>query len=202
MSEQQPTAAEKLRRDVQTKIATLIADFAAGKISSEQFDIVYSRYNGQLSLAEQALDLAESGTNFNPVNTIDILHATKGRAVGLSLYHHRSGTTLETLGTFQIPPEVVAPVLNDFSLRIEGRQFIEPVQRRLAGNQWVVFLARDFTTMTILFSNEPSKLQLRQMQRLHHDFEEANRRFLDKYTVNPGQLARPFVGFIKTPSGG
>jgi hypothetical protein len=58
-------------------------------------------------------------------------------------------------------------------------------------------MAREFTTVMVVFSNEPSKLQVRQMQRLQHDFEEANRRFLDKYTVNPSDLARPFAGFVK-----
>ena len=41
------------------------------------------------------------------------------------------------------------------------------------------------------------RLQMRQLQRIHHDFEEANRRLLDKSTVDKSKLARPFSGFIK-----
>lgn len=186
-------AIEKMKTDLQAKIKKLIEDFSAGTLSNEQFNIVYARYNAQLALAEQA-DEHHIQTS---IETVAILNATQARALGLSIYHHRSGTTLETLGVFSVPADVLSPVLNDFSLRVEAREFIEPVQKRLPGGKWVVFIAREFTTTMVVFSNEPSKLQVRQMQRLQHDFEEANRRFLDKYTVNPTELARPFAGFVK-----
>lgn len=186
---------EAMRSDIQAKITALIAEFSAGTISNEQFNLIYGRYHNQLALVEQALD--EDRPAYNAVNTIDILHGMKARAVGLSLYHHGSGTTVETLGQFTLPPEVISPVLNDFSLRMEAQEFIEPVMKRLAGGLWVAFMARRYTTLMVLFSNEPSRLQMRQMERLHHDFEEANKRYLAHFTIDPSKLARPFVGFIK-----
>ena len=186
---------EVMRSDIQSKITALITDFSAGKISSEQFNLIYGRYHNQLSLVEMALD--EDRPQYNAVNTIDILHGTQGRALGLSLYHHGSGTTIETLGQFSLAPEVSAPVLNDFSLRVEGQEFIEPVIKKMSSGSWVAFIARQYTTLMVLFSHEPSRLQMRQMERLHHDFEEANKRYLTRFTIDPTQLERPFVGFIK-----
>ncbi len=189
---------EAMRSDIQIKINALIGDFSAGKISSEQFNLIYGRYHNQLSLMEMALD--EEHPAYNAVNTIDILQGTQARAVGLSLYHHGSGTTIETLGQFSVSPEVTAPVLNDFSMRLESKEFIEPIIKKLDGGLWVTFIARHYTTLMVLFRNEPSRLQMRQMERLHHDFEEANKRYLEHFTVDPTQLARPFVGFIKEKS--
>jgi hypothetical protein len=186
---------EAMRSDIQSKVTALIAEFSAGKISNEQFNLIYGRYHNQLSLVEQALD--EDRPAYSAVNTIDILQGMQARAIGLSLYHHGSGTTVETLGQFAISPEVVAPVLNDFSMRVEAQEFIEPMVKKLAGGSWMAFMARRYTTLMVLFSNEPSRFQMRQMERLHHDFEEANKRYLAHFTIDPTKLARPFVGFIK-----
>lgn len=189
---------EVMRSDIQAKITALIAEFSAGKISNEQFNLIYGRYHNQLSLVEQALD--DERPAYNAVNTIDILQGMQARAIGLSIYHHNSGMTLETLGQFALAPEVISPVLNDFSMRVEAQEFIEPVLKRMAGSTWMAFMARQFTTLMVLFSNEPSRLQMRQMERLHHDFEEANKRYLSHFTIDPTKLARPFVGFIKERS--
>ena len=38
---------------------------------------------------------------------------------------------------------------------------------------WVVFMARTFTTAVVMFKNEPAPAQIRELERLLHDFEEA-----------------------------
>jgi len=61
---------------------------------------------------------------------------------------------------------------------------------------WIAFIARHYTTLMVLFRNEPSRLQMRQIERLHYDFEETNKPILARCTVNPLQLARLFKGVI------
>jgi hypothetical protein len=187
-----------MKAEIQEKVKKLIQEFSEGKISSEQFDLIYARYNNQLALAEQSLYGEEYES---PVNTIAILDATKGKALGLSIYHHGSGTTLETLGKFELSPDVISPVLNEFSLKLEARQLVDPLIKKVGKDTWVVYMAREFTTVMVVFRNEPSRLQMRQLQRIHHDFEEANRRLLDKQAVDKSKLARPFSGFIKEKAG-
>lgn len=186
------------QEEVQRKIRNLLAEFGEGKLSNEQFNILYERYNNQLEMALQAHDeqaaLAAGGTG---ESTIAIKQATTGKALGMAIYHHRSGTIIETLGTFDLQPEIISPTINDFSRKLEQREFIEPVTRKLSSGIWVVFMARHFTTAVVIFKNEPAPRQIRELERLLHDFEEANSIYLDKMSVDKEKLAKPFLGFVR-----
>jgi hypothetical protein len=185
--------------EVQRKIRNLLAEFGEGKLSNEQFNILYERYNNQLEMALQAHDEQEalSGGGGAGESTIAIKQATTGKAVGMAIYHHRSGTIIETLGMFDLPPDAISPTINDFSRKLEQRQFIEPVTRKLSSGLWVVFMARHFTTAVVIFKNEPAPRQIRELERLLHDFEEANVNNLDKLNVDKEKLAKPFLGFVR-----
>lgn len=178
--------------EIREKMHNLVIEFGAGTISNEQFNILYERYNNQLEIASSA----GSGNNdpmlSSGVPTIAIRQATSGKAIGLGIYHHRSGVTIETIGTFDLPPEAISPVLNQFSDKIENREFIEPYIQKLSKEHWAVFMARHYTTAIVIFRNEPAPRQIKEMQRLLHDFEEANRSYLDRSTVDASKLARPF----------
>src|SRR5688572_18845868 len=90
--------------EVQRKIRNLLAEFGEGKLSNEQFNILYERYNNQLEMALQAHDEQEAlAAGGGGESTIAIKQATTGKAVGMAIYHHRSGTIIETLGTFDLP---------------------------------------------------------------------------------------------------
>lgn len=183
------------QEELRGKIQGLLMEFGSGQISKEQFDIIYERYNNQLELAITVGESeARSATN---TSTVALRVATTGKAIGLALYHHRSGMIIETLGNFDLEPSLIAPTLNDFSDRLAYRQFIEPVTRKLAEQHWVVFMARNYTTAIVIFRNEPAQRQVRALERLLHDFEAANERFLDINTVDSSKLARPFIGFVR-----
>lgn len=182
--------------DIQRKIRNLLTEFGEGKISNEQFNILYERFNNQLEMALQVLDGESPRSEGSDVSTIAIKKATTGKAVGLAVYHHKSGTIIETLGSFDLSPETISPTLNEFSKKLEERSFIEPVTRKLSSGTWVVFMARNFTTAIVMFKNEPAPAQIRELERLLHDFEEANHANLNKMNVDRETLAKPFIGFV------
>jgi ribonuclease HIII len=182
--------------EVQRKIRNLLAEFGEGKLSNEQFNILYERYNNQLEMALQARD-EQMAVATGGESTIAIKQATIGKAIGMAIYHHRSGTIIETLGTFDLSPDVISHTINEFSHKLEQRQFIEPVTRKLSSGIWVVFMARHFTTAVVIFKNEPAPRQIRELERLLHDFEEANSHNLDKLNVEKDKLAKPFLGFVR-----
>jgi len=185
---------QAFQEDVQRKIRNLLIEFGEGKISSEQFNILYERFNNQLEMALQVLDGESPRTQDD--STIAIKHATSGKAIGMAIYHHRSGTIIETLGSFDLSPATISPTLNEFSKKLEDRSFIEPVTRKLSSGTWIVFMARSFTTAIVMFKNEPAPAQIRELERLLHDFEEANHTNLDKTNVDSDKLAKPFIGFV------
>jgi hypothetical protein len=190
---------ESVRAELQAKMSALIADLSAGKISHEQFELIYSRYQNRLLRTEEFL--AEALSETDSLNTGDLLRGMRAQPLGLSFYHHGSGTTVERVGQFDLPLEVMTPVLNDFSLAVEWQVFTEPVMKRLGGTMRVVFMARRYTTLMMVFSNEPSRQQIREMERMHHDFEETNKRSLVRLTVSPYQMTPARPNFIKDVSG-
>jgi hypothetical protein len=185
-------------QEVQGKIQGLLAEFSDGKISSEQFNILYARYNNQLDMALSVLEgESQKVENGSDMPTIAIREATTGKALGLAIYHHRSGTIIETLGNFDLSPDIISPTLNEFSGKLEKREFIEPVTKKQASGLWVVFMARSYTTAIVIFRNEPAPRQVKELERLLHDFEEANRHNLDKLDVDKSKLAKPFLNFVR-----
>ncbi len=196
-------AADKTRafmNKVQDKIQQLLTDFSEGKLNKDQFHAVYEHYNAQLALAIQALQmgnpdaitLAQSGTP-----TIAIKEEFMGKAIGLMIYNNRSGTLVETLGEFDIPIAKIAPILNDFSLLMQSRKKATRRIERMGEKRWLLFAAGVYTTVVTLFHNEPSQLQSQEMERLHHDFEEANHFFFESGEYDSAKLAYPFLVFIK-----
>jgi hypothetical protein len=186
---------------IQQKIQKLIGEFSEGAISREQFHAVYERYTSQLALADMA---AVSGAPDSVIGmvqdgppTIAVKEAHMGKAVGMTIYNNRNGTLLETLGDFDVPPAKLSPILNDFTMLMESGKRVEREIRKIGSKQWLMFAAGKFTTVVTLFHNEPSELQSREIERLHHDFEEANQTFFKNVAVDASKLAYPFLVFVQ-----
>lgn len=186
-----------LQNEIQGKIKALIGEFSRGEISNHQFNVIYERYSTQLEMAIRVVDGVDASTPGSDISTFDIREATAGKAVGVAIYHHRSGTIVETLGQFELPPDVTGPILNEFSQKLDTHEFLQPLIRELMPGLWTVFMARSYTTAIVVFKNEPSQRQIRHLERLLHDFEEANRHLLDKASVDASKLAKPFLGFVR-----
>jgi len=189
---------KELQFTIRNKITDLIAEFGAGDISTHQFNVLYERYNTQLEMAIQAEDEINSGQLMgSDMNTFAIKESTAGKAVGMGIYHHASGTMIETLGSFDLPVDVYAPTLNQFSEKLDNHEYIEPLIQQYPRGIWVMFMAREYTTAVVVFRNEPAQRQIRQLERLLHDFEEANSQLLNKQDVDPTRLGKPFLGFVR-----
>lgn len=199
MSTEARSKAEAFKATVEEKIQNLVAEFAEGKISREQFHAIYARYSSQLSIANQAMtsgnpdavSIAQGGPP-----TVAMRDALMGKAIGLLIYHHKSGTVVETLGNFDVPVSKLSAVLNDFSMLLDSGKHLDYRVERLQENQWLLFDPGRHTTIVTLFRHEPSQAQIREIERLHHDFESANNTLKDDF-VDSEKLAYPFLVFVK-----
>jgi hypothetical protein len=192
---------QAMKAQIQEKIQKLLAEFADGAISREQFHAVYERYTSQLAMAEMAMRSSSPdmvmGMVQDGTSTLVVKEKHMGKAVGMTIYNNRSGTLLETLGDFDVPPEKLSPILNDFSLMMDSGKLVEREVRKIGAKQWLLFAAGNFTTVVTLFHNEPSEQQSREIERLHHDFEQANGSFFNKGQVDASKLAYPFLVFVQ-----
>lgn len=189
---------ELYKAETQMKIDGLLEEFAQGKINREQFHAVYAHHNAKLKLAEQALERGESGVvESAPGQTFGIRQQHMAKAIGLMIYHNKSGMYVDTIGYFDIPPGRVAPILNDFSEMMQGNRLIDRRTERITDKGWLLFAAGTYTTVVTLFHNEPSAAQSREIERLHHDFEVANHGQLTQSRIDASRLAYPFLVFIQ-----
>jgi hypothetical protein len=201
MSGDSAAKARAFKSQLEEKIQGLVAEFAAGKLSREQFQAIYERYTSQLLLAEQALrstnpDVVISIAQGGPP-TIAMKEAYMGKAMGMMIYHNKNGTLIETLGDFDVSIDKIAPVLNDFSQMMQGNRPVERQIKKIGTREWLLFAAGKYTTVVTQFQNEPSPDQCREIERLHHDFELANRTFLRSGQTDKNKLAYPFLVFVQ-----
>ncbi|HLU10207.1 MAG TPA: hypothetical protein VK003_11110 [Oceanobacillus sp.] len=189
---------EQFRNQIQEKIMKSLTEFSEGKLSREQFHAIYEHYDVQLKMAEQALQ-AGKAENIGAAQgqTFAVRQAHMGKAIGLLIYHNKSGLLLDTLGHFDIPTERISPILNDFSMMMEARVMVDRRVEKMAEKQWLLLAAGRYTTIVTLFQNEPSQEQVREIERLHHDFEVANEVHLSAPSVDSSRLAYPFLVFIQ-----
>jgi hypothetical protein len=201
MAQESVTKAKALRTQIQEKIQKTLTEFSEGVISREQFHAIYERYTSQLAILEMALrsNVPEAliGIATDGQSTIAVKEAHMGKAVGMVIYNNRTGTLLETLGDFDVPPTKLAPILNDFSTLMQGGKLVEREVRKISARQWLLFAAGEFTTVVTLFHNEPSEMQMKEIERLHRDFERANSSLFRKGTMDADKLAYPFLVFVQ-----
>ena len=192
--------AEAFMTLVEDKIRTLLREFSDGKLNSEQFHILYERYSSQRLIAQQAMltgDMQVLNDAPGDQPTYVLKDAHMGKATGVMIYLNSSGATIETLGTFNVSAFVISPVLTEFRQAAANSRIIRARVQRLEDKRWLLFAGGRYTTVVTVFRNEPSPMQMREMQRLHEDFETANQAMLQTDSVNANQLAFPFNAFIQ-----
>ncbi len=193
--------AEAFRDEVLAKIDQTVKEFADGKLSSEQFQAIYARYTEQLTIANMALMSGETDgidvVRGDGQQTIALRSHLQGKAVGLIIYHNRSGKVIETLGNPTVPIATVGPLLNDFSDRMEQGDAIEPLIKKYDDQKWLLLAAGRHTSLMTQFRHEPANRQIQEMERLHRDFERANHLVLVRGRFEGGAVAIPFLSFVE-----
>ena len=194
------TKAESFMTQVEDKIRVLLKEFSEGKLNSEQFHVLYERYSARRLIAQQAMLTGDTGVLRNQQadqSTIAIKEAHMGKALGLTIYLNQTGATIETLGDFGVSAFKISPILNEFRHLVLDGKLIRPRVERLEEKRWLLFSGERYTTVVTLFRNEPSPMQMREIQRLQHDFEVANETFLEQSRFDSRELGYPFYAFVQ-----
>jgi hypothetical protein len=186
---------------VHAKMNKLVQEFAGGEINRTQFHNLYTRYQRQIMTVTQMITESDPALWRSAVKeTEDTIHIKKrltARAVGMSVYNNKSGMPIETLGEFAVDPELLVPMLSSY--RSAAAEIFRAGMRstEMENGQWLCFVPGSFTTLIALFSLEPSENQLQMVERMHQDFELANKAALQSGNFDPSTLAFPFYSFVK-----
>ncbi len=188
---------------IQEKIQNVLNDFSEGKLNKDQFNVVYARYNGQLKLIEDAVS---SGLT-DPVEaakdgqqTAVIMQERGGKFLGLRIFNNRNSMVIHTMGEFDEPMSRVLPVVENLIMMIESHQPLGRHLEKLDEKRWMLFSSGRYTISASIFKNEPSQKQTQEVYRLHRDFEEANKVFLQSGSFDANQLVYPFMVLVSNKS--
>ncbi len=183
---------------IQGKIHKLVDEFARGEISREQFQKIYEHYQKQIALAAQVVAEADSSllNEVTPGETIAIRKHLAAKAKAIAIYFHATGAMLESIGEFDIPASTLTPTLRNFRALIQRGVEVEP-RSQLSDGQWLLFVPGKYSTVVMVFSNEPAVRQIAIIENMHKDFEKANEAMLKSGQVDGRHLAYTFHSIVK-----
>ncbi len=194
-------AGEAFIAQVHAKMSKLVAEFAAGEINRTQFHHLYDRYQRQIMTVAQIINESDPEVWQQAINeSEDTFHIRKrltAKALGMSIYDNESGLPIETLGDFAVDSALIVPMLSSY--RSATAEIFRAGMRstEMENGHWLCFVPGNYTTLIALFSLEPSDNQLSTIERMHKDFELANRAALESRHADPEKLAYPFLSFLR-----
>ncbi|MBL8132476.1 MAG: hypothetical protein JNL42_11510 [Anaerolineae bacterium] len=187
------TKVAEFKATTQAKIDGVLNEYAAGRISREQFDAVYAHYASQLDLAEAALEESNAGLIEGAAGkTVGVRQSWLGKARGVLIYHRRSRQFLEALGSFDVQREAFIEQFRRTVASAPGKTGVFFRKESIESGRWLLYTAGKHTLVVTLFGHEPSPAQIAVMQRLHGDFETANQHLIDGESIAAAALAFPF----------
>lgn len=166
-------------QELRRKMARLAEDFAQGKLNRMQFQEIYAHYQQQRQAVEAAIVSTQGSDQWRSsvaIGTTGILrerHAA--RILSYATYDNATSLPLASVGAFRIDTSLLVPMLSSF--RSAATEIFGAGLRstEIEGGRWLCFVPGNFTTLMVLFSVEPARIQLTLIEDLHRDFEVANR---------------------------
>jgi hypothetical protein len=185
---------------VQAKINRLAEEFAAGMINQVQFQELFDHYRREKQTVQRWLEIAPESDAWKESTTegksVIIRAGHEAKVLGYAIYENDSGMPLNTIGQFELEPELVVPMLSSY--RAATREIFGAGMRssEIEGGRWLCFVPGEFTTLMALLSTSPASRQLESMEDLHRLFEKANRNLLGGELVDPSELVFPHAFFL------
>ena len=185
---------------VQAKINRLAEEFAAGTINQAQFQELFDHYRREQQTVKRWIQVAPESDAWKEATTegksVIIRAGHEARVLGYAIYENDSGMPLNTIGQFELEPELVVPMLSSY--RAATREIFGAGMRssQIEGGRWLCFVPGEFTTLMALFSTSPASRQMESLEDLHRLFERANRNLLGGGLVDPNDLVFPHAFFL------
>lgn len=182
-------------QELRGKMARLAEEFAQGRLNRVQFQEIYAHYQQQRTAIERVLyDMPGSDAWRGVVSeglTGMLRRRNAAQVLSYSIYDNSTSLPLASVGDFKIDTGLLMPMLSSF--RSATREMFGAGMRstEIEGGRWLCFVPGRHTTLFVLFSVEPARIQLMLIEDLHRDFETANAAVLS--SGEGVEAARQFV---------
>lgn len=186
---------------VRDKLDRLVEDFANGRVNQAQFEELYTHYQNERNAVERLMTSRPSSNAWRMAVTegqsINIRRRLAARVVGYAVYVNHDETPLRVYGEFSsLDPKWVSPLL----ARVRSSKLFVVGSFETASDEETCLCAvsGQITTLLVLFTKEPARIQLQSLEDLHSHFEQANYRLLSKGTegsqrIDPARLVFPYA---------
>lgn len=185
---------------VREKLRRLAEDFNAGSINRAQFQNLYVHYQNEIRNIEEMLAAAPTSEGWKAAVTegqsLVIRRQHLARAVGYAIFENQSGMPVSTLGQFELDPALLVPMLSSYRSATKEIFGAGTRSTEIEDGRWLCFVPGEFTTMLAVFTTEPAEKQLEYLDELHRHFEQANRRHLERPSLDPDNLVFPHAFFL------
>jgi len=165
-------------QELRAKMTRLSDQFARGEINRMQFEAIYKHYQEQLTRIEQMLynvpgaDVRRSAITQGMTGVLRARLAA--RILSYAIYDNATSMPLATVGQFNLDADLLVPMLSSFRSATAEMFGAGMRSTEIEGGRWLCFVTGPHTTLIVLFSVEPARLQLEMIEDLHRDFEIAN----------------------------
>jgi hypothetical protein len=173
---------------VRGKLDKLVEDFAKGRVNQAQFEELYSHYQEERKVIERLMTSRPSSDAWRLAVTegqsVNIRRRLAARVLGYAVYDNYDEMPLRVYGEFaSLNEKWVAPLLE--KVRSNKLFTVGSFGTGSEGASCLCAVSGQFTTLLVLFTTEPARIQLQSLEDLHSHFEQANHRALSRY--NPSQ---------------
>jgi len=180
---------------VSKKMMRLAEDFAAGRVNRTQFEELYRHYIQERETIERLLEAQPGSTAWKGAVTegesVLIKRKHAAQPLGYAIYLNANSLPIRSVGDFRVDSALLVPMLSSFrsaTAEIFGSGL---KSSEIEGGRWMCFVPGVYTTLIVLFSLEPARLQMEMLEQLHQHFERANQPTFEAGFPDPTKLVYP-----------
>jgi hypothetical protein len=183
---------------IREKLSGLVEDLTQGRINRAQFEELYAHYQKERKSVEKLMALRPSSDAWRMAVTegesIMIRRRLAARVLGYAVYTNKDLAALRVYGEFDSLKEKWVSPLLDRVRSVASKPFV--VGTFNTGSKDAACLCAvpgEFTTLIVLFTMEPARVQLQLLEDLHRHFEQANYRALARSLYKVSDLVFPYA---------
>jgi hypothetical protein len=170
---------------VRAKLDKLVEDFSDGRVNRAQFEELYSHYQKERNAVERLMASGPTSDAWRMAVTegqsINIRRRLAARVLGYAVFANEDQTPLRVYGEFaSLDEKWIAPLLT--RVRNDNLFAVDSFQTGTNGATSLCAVSGQFTTLLVLFSTEPARVQMQLLEDLHSHFEQANQRVLSRWS--------------------
>jgi hypothetical protein len=152
-------------------------------VNRAQFEELYAHYQSERSAVERLMTSQPSGDAWRMAVTegqsINIRRRLAARVLGYAVFTNADETPLRVYGEFAtLDDKWVSPLLT--KVQTNNLFVVGSFDTGSDEATSLCAVSGQFSTLLVLFSTEPARIQLQSLEDLHCHFEQANYRFLSR----------------------